>query len=183
MCRIDSPWADNNGVPVWECSYHHKFMYGLTEKPEKCPRGLEVPTHGPRLAQLEKRRIVLAKTGDRCAYCGTELNIETLHSDHAQSSFNGGKNDTDNLLPSCSVCNVRKNHRNFEDFREWLKLRLLKQTQILIEKFEASSVYFDDGVSAEAVSHIQEIEKLIANTAVTFYIDTLEQVFDSGSHQ
>lgn len=174
MCRIIRSGIDSKGLTIWECSYHHKFMYGLTEEPEKCPRGLEIPTQGWRLARLGERRNVFDKTGGRCAYCGDDLDFDTFHADHAQSSFNGGSNDVENKLPSCSLCNVRKNHRNLEDFREWLKIRLLKQTQGLIERLKASGVYFDEGVSAEAVDHVQEIERLIANTAVTFFIDSAQ---------
>lgn len=171
MCRIRSAGQDEWGYPVWECTYHHGFIYNSMGQPEKCERGLEVPTQGWRLALLEKRRIILDKTGGKCAYCGIDLDPDTFHADHAQSSFNGGSDDTDNLLPACFLCNPRKNHRDVDEFREWVKGHMIQRAQELTKRLEAFGAYLDDGIGAKAIAHLQEVEKLLSNATVTFYID------------
>lgn len=124
-----------------------------------------------KLAAIEKRQTVFDKTGGKYSYCGTPLDFVTFHTDHAQSSTNGGSNDIDNLFPACSPCNVRKNHRNVENFRDWAKLRLIGQVQALATNIEFTQAFFDDQTTAEILTHLQEVERLLNNAKVTFYID------------
>jgi len=50
-----------------------------------------------------------------CAYC---LNREATQIDHIVPLSRGGANGIENLVPSCGLCNTRKNSRSFEDHVE-----------------------------------------------------------------
>jgi len=67
------------------------------------------------------RRAVYSKYNGRCAYCGTELEINEMHIDHivARRRFSGpGLDDISNLNPSCPSCNIRKATLTIEEFRD-----------------------------------------------------------------
>lgn len=66
------------------------------------------------------REAVYAKCGGRCAYCGYEIRIKEMQIDHLESFYNGGKDEIDNLLPSCRQCNFYKSAYSLDGFREML---------------------------------------------------------------
>lgn len=77
----------------------------------------------------EKRQKVFDKFGGRCAYCGTELTMETMQVDHIVSRLfydldtNESKRDyshIDNLNPSCKACNYYKSDGSLEMFKKRL---------------------------------------------------------------
>ena len=43
-----------------------------------------------------------------CVYCGCRANTENLHVDHIEPYSKGGKTTLDNLVTSCSTCNIGK---------------------------------------------------------------------------
>lgn len=88
---------------------------------------------------IKKIRLdILNKFNCSCAYCGTQLNEETLRVDHIipRSRFNlhiesekhipyflkdgplPGMNDINNLFPACNSCNVKKSYKSIEGFRQ-----------------------------------------------------------------
>ena len=68
--------------------------------------------------------------GGRCAYCGCELG-ERFHADHIDPIFRGwegdtrpkraGKDEKENIFPSCQRCNLWKSTLSVEDFRNAIK--------------------------------------------------------------
>jgi 5-methylcytosine-specific restriction endonuclease McrA len=50
---------------------------------------------------------------NRCAYCGKE---EKLQREHFVSALKGGPFTKENIVPACSICNLKKGDR---DFFEW----------------------------------------------------------------
>jgi 5-methylcytosine-specific restriction endonuclease McrA len=54
------------------------------------------------------RRVVLARDGHRCQYCGSTRHL-TL--DHVIPRSRGGATSWDNVVTSCSPCNTRKGDR------------------------------------------------------------------------
>lgn len=54
------------------------------------------------------RRVVLARDGHRCQYCGSTRHL-TL--DHVIPRSRGGPTSWDNIVTSCSQCNTRKGDR------------------------------------------------------------------------
>lgn len=125
----------------------------------------------PSPAALKKRQTIFNKTGGKCAYCGSPVDLDTFQADHANSAYNGGGSGIANLLPCCGACNPRKGHRDVEEFREWLTFRLIRQAQDIAKKLGATQVYFDGEVTAEVFTHLQEIERLLSSAKVTFHID------------
>lgn len=69
---------------------------------------------------------VLDKCGGRCAYCGLELDLDTMTVDHIQPRSRGGKNDRDNINPSCSPCNMFKSAFTVEELRCEIENRLAR---------------------------------------------------------
>jgi 5-methylcytosine-specific restriction endonuclease McrA len=51
------------------------------------------------------RRAILARDGYRCQYCGSTRHLTV---DHVVPRSRGGGNSWDNMVTSCSACNVRK---------------------------------------------------------------------------
>ena len=68
------------------------------------------------------RHTVYRKYGGRCAYCGENIDYETMQVDHLHSVYRGGTNGIDNLMPSCSMCNFYKSTYTLAEFRRQLGL-------------------------------------------------------------
>ena len=73
-----------------------------------------------------KRAEVYAKFHGKCAYCGSELEIDNWQVDHLHPRQNGGTDAIENLLPSCRICNHYKSGLLIENFRERMQ-KLHKQ--------------------------------------------------------
>lgn len=51
----------------------------------------------------------------KCFYCGKDLKDRVgLQIEHLISKYNGGNNQPDNLVTSCSVCNIKKGWKNYK---------------------------------------------------------------------
>jgi 5-methylcytosine-specific restriction endonuclease McrA len=55
------------------------------------------------------RRVLFARDGWKCVYCGTEGNRLTL--DHVVPRSRGGTSVWENVVTSCAPCNLRKGNR------------------------------------------------------------------------
>ena len=65
------------------------------------------------------RQKVYDKYNGHCAYCGKAIAIKDMQVDHILPKRNGGKDDIDNLNPSCRLCNHYKRANTLEEFRSW----------------------------------------------------------------
>lgn len=65
---------------------------------------------------LEEWNAKLEEYNYRCAYCGCELNTETITIDHVIPIVRGGTNYIDNLVPACCSCNSRKHTKTAEEY-------------------------------------------------------------------
>ena len=63
------------------------------------------------------RQAIYAKYGGRCAYCGHPIDIKDMQVDHIFPKWRGGTDETDNLNPSCRMCNFYKGGGDVESFR------------------------------------------------------------------
>ena len=54
------------------------------------------------------REEVYAKCDGHCAYCGCEISMKEMQIDHLEPFYNGGKDNIENLMPSCRQCNFYK---------------------------------------------------------------------------
>lgn len=61
---------------------------------------------------------LLARYDRRCAYCGSDVQIEI---DHRVPLMRGGSNLIDNILPACRRCNRRKHLMTEDEFRALLE--------------------------------------------------------------
>lgn len=64
-----------------------------------------------------KRQRVYDKYGGRCAYCGKDIEIKDMQVDHIRPKRLGGKDDPENLNPSCRRCNHYKRADSLQAFR------------------------------------------------------------------
>lgn len=67
------------------------------------------------------REIVYAKCNGHCAYCGREIAYKDMQVDHIHAQYLGGKDDVENLMPACRMCNYRKGTLSVEQFRQIIK--------------------------------------------------------------
>jgi len=79
--------------------------------------------------RIATRRYILSKFDDRCAYCGCELDMDSLNVDHVVSkqAYRRIKEDLpsnfevdgiDNLFPACQSCNCSKCDGSVEWYRD-----------------------------------------------------------------
>ena len=71
-----------------------------------------------------ERKSVYRKYNGHCAYCGKKLEYKDMQVDHVQPVYFGGKNNFENLMPSCRSCNFYKSTYTLDKFREQLGLIL-----------------------------------------------------------
>lgn len=68
------------------------------------------------------RKQVYDKYHGHCAYCGCELEYKDMQVDHLISLYwNGGKEEIENYMPACRMCNFYKSTMSLEAFRERLE--------------------------------------------------------------
>jgi len=60
----------------------------------------------------DKKRIpILRANGNRCAYCGRQLEDREFQIDHVVPIKRGGRNEPENVVPCCPPCNYSKSNR------------------------------------------------------------------------
>ncbi|MGA9219677.1 MAG: HNH endonuclease [Pseudomonas graminis] len=80
--------------------------------------------------KVGRRERIFAKTGGRCAYCGTTLAMENFAIDHVIARRNGGGNRISNLMPSCHPCNLAKGPKDLEHYRMYLAAKAVTGTAV-----------------------------------------------------
>lgn len=111
----------------------------------------------PTTTSLYCKRLVYAKTGGHCWYCGVELdfsgkcnsNPRAACIDHANPQNNGGGNHLSNLLPCCWLCNSKKHKKSVEEFRFWLMLKASgnwRASKLLRESLTECQTPFDSSI-------------------------------------
>ena len=66
----------------------------------------------------KQREQVYKKYNERCAYCGQKIEYKNMQVDHIKPKYLGGKNETENYLPTCRACNFYKSTFSLEEFRK-----------------------------------------------------------------
>jgi len=65
---------------------------------------------------LEEWNTKLEEYNYRCAYCGCELNSDTVTIDHQIPLSRGGTNYIENIAPACKICNCKKYTKTAEEY-------------------------------------------------------------------
>ena len=77
--------------------------------------------HSKNIKDITVKQKILDKTNGSCAYCGTDLSLESMTVDHIIPISKEGSNDLDNLFPACSTCNHLKDSMTLEEFNAMKK--------------------------------------------------------------
>ena len=67
------------------------------------------------------------KGNDKCYYCGAELTKKNRTLDHLYPRSLGGVSITDNLVPSCKLCNQNKKDMTYHQFKRYRELKSLEK--------------------------------------------------------
>ena len=69
--------------------------------------------------------VLIAIQENSCYFCGTEIELKSglkkAHADHYESIFDGGRNDIQNLVMTCSPCNLKKGAMDGSYFERLIK--------------------------------------------------------------
>ncbi|HXG75530.1 MAG TPA: HNH endonuclease [Gaiellaceae bacterium] len=84
------------------------------------------------------RRVLFARDGWQCAYCGTETTRLTL--DHVVPRSRGGTSVWENVVASCAPCNHRKGDRLLEETSMTLRTTPRPPTPVLFIRLAADSI-------------------------------------------
>lgn len=106
--------------------------------------------------------IIFNKSNGRCSYCGKKLILEERklwnkkangywETDHVVPKIQGGNGKINNLIPSCLWCNQKKKGRTPEEYRNYIKEKMIKD------------------LNKEYMEELIEIN----NTKISFYADHL----------
>jgi len=91
---------------------------------------LRTYVHVPRaVTRRISRRVLFARDGWQCVYCGSASNRLTL--DHVVPRSRGGTSVWENVVTSCAPCNHRKGDRLLEETSMTLRMKPRPPTPIL----------------------------------------------------
>lgn len=69
----------------------------------------------------EQRQQIYDMFNGHCAYCGCEITLSEMQVDHIVPLRRGGKDEIENMYPSCRSCNHYKHTLTVEEFREYVR--------------------------------------------------------------
>lgn len=81
---------------------------------------------------------VIQRDGQRCVYCGVDLELNEIHLDHVIPEANGGPTNYQNLQVTCRKCNTEKGTLTEAAFENKLRNRALNILNRIGYKFNAS---------------------------------------------
>ena len=107
------PTAQKFDYVFRQLSYNDAITYIINEIYDKMIETMKL--NGTYLEIDSKRNfspaqklIKLEEQNDKCAYCGTDIDLHDSHGDHILPHSKGGKTEIDNLVMSCPKCNMSK---------------------------------------------------------------------------
>jgi len=71
------------------------------------------------------RRMVIERDGQRCVFCGVDLEINEIQLDHVIPESQGGSTSFGNLQVTCKKCNTEKGVLTEEQFLNKLRTRAI----------------------------------------------------------
>lgn len=115
-------WARNHPERRVNWREANPEKYGASNKRNHAKRKARLRLAEGSFTQSDLLRLYADQDG-RCAYCGITLSWQVprdIHIDHVQALTRGGSNNPDNLLLTCSHCNLSKGNKAYS---EWLPVR------------------------------------------------------------
>ncbi len=100
----------------------------------------------------------------KCFYCGCEISNGKATLDHLFPQYLGGPTITDNLVPSCMVCNTRKSNMTQNQFKVFLSLSTKARKRYLNDLQANSEVIRKSGNFVLPKKWLEEKEVLLINT-------------------
>lgn len=106
-----------------------KVVVNVVENKKKAKRKKKKAKPRHRCFTKEMRRSIYEKTQGHCYLCGEAIGFKAFEVEHKKPISKGGKDDLDNLYPSCHECNKIKNNIFYEDFMEKVSQIFMYQMQ------------------------------------------------------
>lgn len=115
-----------------------------------------------------KRGRIFAKTDGHCGYCGVKLDpFVDWHADH-MTPRRLGSGGEDNLVPSCPSCNSRKQSKDIEEFRAFVKGTMLTHVDSLTGPYLR---YMTPETADELRKVSRRVRELVEDASIVFYLD------------
>ena len=109
---------------------------------------------------------IIDKSDGKCFYCGITLDDDLIEFDHVHPFSKGGKDNFENLVAACYLCNSYKSDKTLEEFRESLINFKEKHKKTLVgvgyhvriaRHYEMLEGYFDGLFHFEQKTKVREL--------------------------
>lgn len=109
---------------------------------------------------------IIDKSNGKCFYCGITLDDDLIEFDHVHPFSKGGKDNFENLVAACYLCNSYKSDKTLEEFRESLINFKEKHKKTLVgvgyhvriaRNYEMLEGYFDGLFHFEQKTKVREL--------------------------
>lgn len=103
------------------------------------------------ISKKENRLKVFNKFNGHCAYCGIVIKFIKFQIDHIHPKNKEGKNNIENLNPSCGSCNASKCDFTIEKWRQEISLKRIRlenysATCRILQRFDLVKIYHNKEV-------------------------------------
>jgi len=115
-CNCSKPKSRSEQLHVrFPQSIYRSIFYPILEKEngrkKMAIRNERVKENGGSHTKQDLENLIAIQKNS-CYFCGTEIELKSglkkAHADHYESIFDGGRNDVQNLVMTCSSCNLKK---------------------------------------------------------------------------
>jgi hypothetical protein len=132
--------------------------------------------------KASRRENVYQKTNGHCAYCGRVLDIDRFSRDHVIPRHRGGPDIGENMIASCNPCNVRKNTRIVEEFRDYIRDKPIGLLDAISTHLVWAKPMLDASLVAVIRASITELRALLLEIDPVFHLDGLDvELFMDGT--
>lgn len=109
---------------------------------------------------------IIDKSDGKCFYCGITLDDDLIEFDHVHPFSKDGKDNFENLVAACYLCNSYKSDKTLEEFRESLINFKEKHKKTLVgvgyhvriaRNYEMLEGYFDGLFHFEQKTKVREL--------------------------
>lgn len=115
-CPEDNAIYDIDCPHCWQCNAFTTptTIQKLVRFRKKCAKFIDPPVSKAGRVSTALRFKILERDYFKCAYCGANPQITSLHIDHKLPVSEGGTNELSNLITACAECNLGKGARSVD---------------------------------------------------------------------